>query len=64
MKNLQLAAKNPHFIFIKGDLLDNGLASRALGDCDLIFHLAADPEVRAGAENPGISPHVLYTQNI
>jgi len=32
--------------------LDLEAKARALGECELVFHLAADPEVRLGAENP------------
>ena len=66
LANLELAAKNPLFIFIKGDLLDIGLASRALGDCNLIFHLAADADVRAGAENPSqqVEQNLMATFNL
>ena len=66
LANLELAAKNPLFIFIKGDLLNKGLAGRALGDCNLVFHLAADPEVRAGAENPGaqVEQNLMATFNL
>ena len=50
--NLADATRDPHFHFVRGDLLDIEATARALADSDLVFHLAADPEVRAGAENP------------
>jgi UDP-glucose 4-epimerase len=52
LANLAHAMQNPRFSFVKGDLLDAEATSEALGRCELVFHLAADPEVRAGAQNP------------
>jgi UDP-glucose 4-epimerase len=50
--NLAGALNNPHFRFAEGDLLDFEATRRILGDCSLIFHLAADPEVRLDAQKP------------
>jgi UDP-glucose 4-epimerase len=50
--NLKNAMKDSRFRFVKGDLLHRNETQHALGDCSLIFHLAADPEVRVGEENP------------
>jgi UDP-glucose 4-epimerase len=58
--NLAHALANPSFRFFEGDLLDVEATGRVLGQCDLVFHLAADPEVRAGEENP--SSH--FRQNL
>ncbi len=46
--------------------MDKGLVSHTLGDCNFIFHLAADPEVRAGAENPGkqLEQNLMATFNL
>jgi len=52
LSNLEGALRNPQFRFVQGDLLDSEATSGALGECGLVFHLAADPEVRFGAENP------------
>jgi UDP-glucose 4-epimerase len=64
--NLKDARKDPRFRFVKGDLLDRRETQRALGDCSLIFHLAADPEVRVGEENPGkhFRQNLLATYNL
>ena len=48
------------FTFIQGDLLDVGETYRAVGDADVVFHLAANPEVRVGS----VSPEVHYRQNV
>ncbi len=45
---------------IKGDLLRIGDLKLAVKKCSTIFHLAADPDVRLGAQKPSIH----YTQNI
>jgi UDP-glucose 4-epimerase len=50
--NLAYAMQSPHFHFVRGDLLDTDVTARALAGSELVFHLAADPEVRAGAQNP------------
>lgn len=52
MANLAGAMQSPHFRFVRGDLLDSEATARALGESELVFHLAADPEVRVGAQNP------------
>ena len=52
ISNIARAMQNPNFQFIKGDLLDQEATALALADSELIFHLAADPEVRAGVQNP------------
>jgi len=50
--NLAYAMENSRFRFVEGDLLDVEAARRVLGECEMVFHLAADPEVRTGAWNP------------
>ena len=50
--NLARAMRDPHFRFVRGDLLNTEATMRALGKSELVFHLAADPEVRTGAQNP------------
>jgi UDP-glucose 4-epimerase len=52
MSNLKQALESPRFRFVEGDLLDFEAMSGVLGQCGLVYHLAADPEVRIGAENP------------
>ena len=39
-----------NFNFIQGDLLDTGKLRGAIAGHDVVFHLAANPEVRAGIE--------------
>ena len=40
------------FEFVKGDLLDVNVISIALRDCDTVYHLAANPEVRSWKATP------------
>ena len=40
------------FEFVRGDLLDGGITSRALRGCDTVYHLAANPEVRSWKATP------------
>lgn len=58
--NLASALRKPRFRFVEGDLLDPGAIRQVLGKCASVFHLAADPEVRVGVENP--DSH--YRQNL
>lgn len=50
--NLENASHDSHFEFTEGDLSDPETAKKGLGDCLLVFHLAADPEVQRGAQDP------------
>jgi UDP-glucose 4-epimerase len=38
---------------IEGDVLDSALLRRALAGCDIVFHFAANADVRFGLEDPG-----------
>jgi len=50
--NLTPAIQDSRFRLVEGDLCDSEATRRVLECCEMIFHLAADPEVRGGAENP------------
>jgi len=41
---------NSNFRFIKGDLLDLDTLKQAVGGHDVVFHLAANPDIRAGSD--------------
>jgi UDP-glucose 4-epimerase len=47
-------------------LLDTEATAQALAESELVFHLAADPEVRAGAQNPEgqFKQNLLATYNL
>jgi UDP-glucose 4-epimerase len=43
----------PRFVLIKGDLLDRGRLEQAAAGADIVFHLAANADVRFGTDHPG-----------
>jgi UDP-glucose 4-epimerase len=49
---LQNARKHPAFTLVEGDNLDSEALTRAMRDCDFVFHLAANADVRFGVEHP------------
>ncbi len=57
---------NPNFKFIKGDLNNSQDIASALPGVDVVFHLAAHRDVRAGANNPrkDIDDGILVTYNL
>ncbi len=46
------AQQSPQFTLIKGDLLDKETLIRASQQCDGVFHLAANADVRFGTQHP------------
>lgn len=46
------AAARPHCTVIEGDVLDGPRLTAALEGCDMVFHLAANADVRFGLEHP------------
>lgn len=60
LENISKWLKNPRFKFIMGDLLNLSDVKKAIKDCDIVFHLAANPDVRRGFINTKID----YEQNI
>ncbi|MCJ7445644.1 MAG: NAD-dependent epimerase/dehydratase family protein [Methanotrichaceae archaeon] len=57
---------NPDFRLVEGDLLDASSLDTSLTGKDLIFHLAANPDVRLGAENTRVhlEQNILATYNL
>lgn len=51
---------NPKFTYIKGDLLDPDDLDKACKGIDLVYHVAANPDVRLGA----VDTKVHFDQNI
>jgi UDP-glucose 4-epimerase len=51
---------NPDFKLIKGDLLDTDATESTCKDIDLVFHIAANPDVRLGVTDT----KVHFDQNI
>jgi len=66
LENLKHNMRKANLRFIHGDLLNPKEVSRALNDCSIVFHLAANPEVRVGAENTRIDfeQNLVATRNL
>lgn len=60
MKFLEHHKSDENFKFIKTDLLDTENLKKAINGAEMVFHLAANPDVRMGAENT----KVHFEQNI
>jgi UDP-glucose 4-epimerase len=58
--------KNPHFTFIKGDILDTALLQRSVKGHSSVFHLAANGDIRAALLNPrlDLEQGVIATFNV
>ena len=54
LENLRAWLSNPRFNFIKGDLKDKLTVEESLDEVDLVFHFAANPEVRVGETIPSV----------
>jgi len=52
--NLQRWLENRDFEFIDGDLKEPDVASRSVEGVGVVFHLAANPDVRLGASDPSV----------
>jgi len=59
-ENIGRWLNNPKFTFIHGDLLNIVDIEKALNRCEIVHHLAANPEVRLGS----VKPEIHYRQNI
>ncbi|MCX6673417.1 MAG: NAD-dependent epimerase/dehydratase family protein [Methanothrix sp.] len=57
---------NPNFHLMEADLLLPGALEKALDGVDMVFHLAANPDVKLGAENTRVhlEQNVLATYNL
>jgi len=51
-QNLSLVASHPHFRFIVGSILENGLIEPLIRDADMVFHLASAVGVKMIMEKP------------
>ncbi|AAL80526.1 UDP-glucose 4-epimerase [Pyrococcus furiosus DSM 3638] len=60
LKNIEQWLDNSRFEFIKGDMRDPNIVKEAVEDVDIVYHLAANPEVRISAQ----SPELLYETNV
>ena len=58
--------ENPDFSFIKGDLLDPEAIEKACKDTDMVYHVAANPDVKLGASDTKVhlDQNILATYNL
>lgn len=49
---LQSARQEPRFRLVQADLLDTGALDEAMAEQDIVFHLAANADVRHGIDHP------------
>jgi UDP-glucose 4-epimerase len=59
-KYIESHLDKPDFTFLEGDLLDEPALNKACSGMDMVYHVAANPDVRLGAENT----KVHFDQNI
>jgi len=60
LENIKQWMKKSNFKFVCGDLLKPASILKPLSECETVFHLAANPEVRVGTTDP----KVHYEQNM
>ena len=65
-ENLEGHFSNPRFRLVESDLLDPLAAYDLMDGCDLVFHLAANPDVQVGARDTRthLARNVIATYNL
>lgn len=63
---IESALKSKKFKFHNGNLLDIDFLNKAIKDCDFVFHLAANADVRFGTDNPrrDLDQNTIATFNV
>jgi UDP-glucose 4-epimerase len=63
---LKAASRSPCFHFERGDLLDLAHLQRAMEGCEMVFHLAANADVRFGLHHPrkDLDQNTIGTWNV
>jgi UDP-glucose 4-epimerase len=66
ISNIKKWVANSRFDFVEGDLLDTKALKMLHRDYDVVFHLAANPEVRVSSTDPDIHFHqnIVATYNL
>lgn len=66
MEHLAHHQDNPHFHLLRADLLDCSSLSDAVAGKEMVFHLAANPDVRLGAKDTRVhlTQNVMATYNL
>jgi UDP-glucose 4-epimerase len=60
LENIKTWLNSPGFKFVNGDLLKKADIAQAIKGCQIVFHLAANPEVRLSS----VAPDVHFKQNV
>jgi len=60
IENIKRWISNENFEFIKADLRNTAILIDVFKDADIVFHLAANPEVRLGTRDP----YEIYENNV
>jgi UDP-glucose 4-epimerase len=60
------ALANPKFRLVRGDVLDEAALKSAVAGCDMVFHLAANADVRFGTDHPrrDLEQNTIATYNV
>jgi UDP-glucose 4-epimerase len=63
---LENAQKNGRFTLVRGDLLDEDEVKRSMAGNDMVFHFAANADVRHGSEHPrrDLEQNTIATYNV
>lgn len=63
---LEGAEANPDFTLIEGDNLDRPALTKAMAGCDMVFHLAANADIRDGWSHPerDLEQNTIATFNV
>ena len=66
LKNVEGWIGDSRFEFVQGDLKDLDVACKSVGDVEVVFHLAANPDVRLGEVDPSVHfrENLLVTFNV
>jgi len=66
LRNVEGWVGNSRFELVQGDLKDLDVACRSVGDVEVVFHLAANPDVRLGESDPSVHfrENLLVTFNV
>ena len=65
-KFIEAALRNPRFRMVQGDNLDLDALTAAMRECDTVFHLAANADVRFGLQHPrkDLDQNTIATFNV
>lgn len=66
LRFLEFAQTHKNFSLVRGDMLDLETLTRALRGADMVFHLAANADVRFGTEHPrkDLEQNIIATFNV